>query len=354
MSSWRELLLAALLLAAASALHAQSRYPGIGRAATPAEVKAWDIDVRPDFQGLPRGSGSVARGMQVWEAKCASCHGVFGESNEVFSPLIGGTTDDDIRTGRVANLKRADYPGRTTLMKLPHVATLWDYVNRAMPWNAPKSLSVEEVYAVTAYMLHLGGIVPEGFTLSDGNIADVQRRLPNRHGMTTAHAMWPGNEFKGLAKPDVNAPACMTRCAVDVEVTSRLPAHARSAHGNLAEQNRTVGAQRGAPTARAAASPAVSQPVQAQANAVGPVAARPPVELLQKNTCMACHAQDRPLVGPSWAAVAQKHAGKADYIASRIRAGSAGVWGNIPMPAQSISSEEAAQIAAWLAGGATP
>ena len=79
---------AALTVAAQSA----SPFPGIGRAATPKEVAAWDIDVRPDFKGLPKGSGSVAQGMDVWEAKCASCHGVFGESNEVFSPLIGGTT----------------------------------------------------------------------------------------------------------------------------------------------------------------------------------------------------------------------------------------------------------------------
>jgi cytochrome c551/c552 len=351
MSSWRELLLAALLFAGTAALHAQARYPGIGRVATPAELKAWDIDVRPDFQGLPQGSGSVARGMQVWEAKCASCHGVFGESNEVFSPLIGGTTDDDIKAGRVANLTRADYPGRTTLMKLPHVSTLWDYINRAMPWNAPKSLTVEEVYAVTAYMLNLGGIVPDDFTLSDGNIADVQRRLPNRHGMTTAHAMWPGNELKGLPKPDVNAAACMINCTVDVQVGSRLPEHARGAHGNLAEQNRTVGAQRGANTARATVA-ATSPSALARANA--PATGKLPADLLQKNTCMACHAQDRQLVGPSWTEVAKKHAGKADYIASKIRAGSAGVWGSVAMPAQSISPEEAAQIAAWLAGGAAP
>ena len=131
MSMSPKLALAAVLALAALAASAQDRFPGIGRAATPAEVKAWDIDVRPDFQGLPRGAGSVARGQDVWEAKCASCHGVFGESNEVFNPLVGGTTEDDIRTGRVANLLRSDYPGRTTLMKVAKVSTLWDYINRA-------------------------------------------------------------------------------------------------------------------------------------------------------------------------------------------------------------------------------
>ncbi|HLL17838.1 MAG TPA: cytochrome c, partial [Rubrivivax sp.] len=267
MSRCREALLVASALAFASAVHAQARYPSIGRAATPAEVKAWDIDVRPDFVGLPKGSGSVARGMQVWESKCASCHGVFGESNEVFSPLVGGTTVDDIKTGRVANLKRADYPGRTTLMKVAHVATLWDYINRAMPWNMPKSLTTEEVYAVTAYMLNLGGILPDDFTLSDRNIADVQKRMPNRNGMTAAHAMWPGNELNGTSKPDVRAAACMVNCPVDGKVTSMLPDHARHAHGNLAEQNRLVGPQRGADTTRTAG-PATA----GAAGAAGPAA----------------------------------------------------------------------------------
>ena len=108
----------ALLTAAGMASAQSTAYPGVGRPATPKEVAAWDIDVRPDFKGLPAGSGSVAQGQDLWEAKCAHCHGVFGESNEVFSPLIGGTTNDDIKTGNVANLKRADFPGRTTIMKV--------------------------------------------------------------------------------------------------------------------------------------------------------------------------------------------------------------------------------------------
>ncbi|MCC2633225.1 MAG: Cytochrome c-552 precursor [Ramlibacter sp.] len=351
MSRCREALVGALLLAGAAGLQAQERFPGIGRAATPAEVKAWDIDVRPDFQGLPKGSGSVAKGMEVWEGKCASCHGVFGESNEVFSPLVGGTTDEDIKTGRVANLKRSDYPGRTTLMKVPTVSTLWDYINRAMPWNAPKSLTTEEVYAVTAYLLNLGRIVPDDFVLSDRNIAEVQKRMPNRNGMTTAHAMWPGKEIAGAPRPDVAGTACMSNCAVEAKVTSALPDHARNAHGNLAEQNRLVGAQRGADTARAAgAAPARAQAAQAAA----PAAGKMPVDLLQKNTCTACHAPDRKLVGPSWSDVAKKHAGKADHIAAKIKAGGAGVWGNIPMPPQAIDAEEARRISEWLAAGAAP
>jgi len=114
---------AVLLALCSQVAMAQTTYPGVGRAATPKEVAAWDIDVRPDFKGLPKGSGSVAKGQEVWEGKCASCHGIFGESNEVFSPLVGGTTQDDIKTGRVARLNDSSFPGRTTLMKVATVST---------------------------------------------------------------------------------------------------------------------------------------------------------------------------------------------------------------------------------------
>jgi cytochrome c len=126
MFSSRKIFLSAALFFAATATPAQTdvKYPGAGRDATAKEIAAWDIDVRPDFKGLPPGSGTVAKGQDIWEAKCANCHGIFGESNEVFSPLIGGTTAEDIQSGRVANLKRSDYPGRTTLMKVPTLSTL--------------------------------------------------------------------------------------------------------------------------------------------------------------------------------------------------------------------------------------
>jgi mono/diheme cytochrome c family protein len=97
MSSFRNSILALMLVCLGGMALAQGKaaYPGVGRGATPKEIQAWDIDVRPDFKGLPAGAGSVARGQEVWEGKCASCHGVFGESNEVFSPIVGGTTTKD-------------------------------------------------------------------------------------------------------------------------------------------------------------------------------------------------------------------------------------------------------------------
>lgn len=354
MFKWVKALAVPALLCAAAASWAQGKaaFPGIGRDATPKEVAAWDIDVRPDFKGLPAGSGSVAKGQDVWEAKCASCHGVFGESNQVFNPLVGGTTAEDIKTGRVAMLMRNDYPGRTTMMKVSTVSTLWDYINRAMPWSQPKSLSVEEVYAVTAYLLNLADVVPSDFTLSDKNIGEVQKRLPNRNGMTTDHGLWPGKEI-GKGKPDVSGTACMKDCAVDAKVTSMLPNFARNAHGNLAEQNRSVGAQRGANTATGAkAVPAAAATTAAAGSGAGD--SKDVAALTQKNNCTACHAAETRIVGPSWSEIAGKHSGKADYIATKIRSGGSGVWGAIPMPPQTLSDEEVKRIAGWLASGGKP
>ncbi|MBU1357714.1 MAG: c-type cytochrome [Gammaproteobacteria bacterium] len=385
MSSFRrELVLGALLLAAAGAATAQQApYPGVGRAATSKEIAAWDIDVRPDFKGLPKGSGSVNRGMEVWESKCASCHGVFGESNEVFSPIVGGTTKEDIQSGHVARLNDRGYPGRTTLMKAPTLSSLWDYIHRAMPWTQPKSLSPDDVYAVTAYILNLGGIVPDDYTLSDKNIAEAQKLLPNRNGMTTDHAMWPGPEF-GKRKPDVNAVACMKDCIPDSKVASQLPDFARNAHGNLAAQVRPFGAQHGVDTSKppaktleesdalaaqvAAAPPAATSPASADKQTVakaggapsapkpaGAPANSPAVALLQKNNCVACHAVDSKVVGPAFKEIAGKYAGKVDapaYLAGKIKAGGSGVWGAIPMPAQTLPEDDAKTIAQWLADGA--
>ena len=365
----RHWMAAASLLLGAALLHvdgvAAERFPGIGRAATAAEVQAWDIDVRPDFRGLPVGSGSVIAGQEVWEAQCASCHGVFGESNQVFNPIVGGTTLRDVETGRVAKLTDPAYPGRTTLMKLATVSTLWDYINRAMPWNQPKSLAVNDVYAVTAFVLHLGNVVPENFTLSNDNIAQVQQRMPNRLGMTTRHALWPGTGIAGVAKPDVQGQACMRDCQPLAVLSSSLPDFARNQHGNLAAQNRMVGTQHGADTSRPEApwgAAVVATAKLTPAPLVAPVAAAPvpaaavdarvAIALTAKHACTACHGMTQKLVGPGFAEIARKHSGKTDYLAVKIRAGGSGVWGAIPMPAQTLSEPDARTIARWLAAGA--
>ena len=336
---------AAILILMADFAQAQSAaYPSLGRPATAKEIKAWDIDVRPDFKGLPAGAGSAALGMQVWESKCSSCHGIFGESNEVFSPIVGGTTKDDIRTGRVARLNDPSFPGRTTLMKLSSVSTLWDYINRAMPWAQPKSLSIEEVYGVTAYILNLGDVLPDNFVLSDKNIAEVQQLLPNRNGVTTEHALWPGAGM-GQRPPDVKAAACMKDCGPAPTLASFLPDFARDAHGNLSEQNRAVGAQHGADTSKPASAP------RPEANSASAAA----TALTQKYTCVTCHSTDNKIVGPSFRDIAKKYAARADgvdYLAGKIKSGGAGVWGAMAMPPQTLSDADAKAIAQWLADGA--
>ena len=336
---------------------AQTGFPGIGREATEKELRAWDIDVRPDFKGLPAGSGSVTQGQDVWEAKCASCHGVFGESNEIFTPIIGGTTKDDIRSGRVTRLTDEAYPQRTTLMKVPTLSTLWDYINRAMPWNKPKSLTVDEVYAVTAFILNLAEVIPENYVLSDKNIAQVQQMLPNRNGVTMKHAMWPGKSDLTIAKTDIQGSNCMVKCPTEAKVQSFLPDYARDAHGNLAEQNRLVGAQRGANTVNPAAANAKAVAVgagAAGATAASAGSANSPA-LLAKHGCVACHAIDSKVLGPSFKDVAKRYAGQADaveHLSERIKAGGSGIWGVIPMPAQALPESDAKLIAQWLATGA--
>jgi mono/diheme cytochrome c family protein len=321
-------LLSVAMLGGAVAQPAAAPYPGVGRAATASELKAWDIDVRPDFKGLPPGSGTVAQGMDLWESQCASCHGVFGESNSVFSPLVGGTTAADITSGRVARLNDPAFPGRTTLMKVSNLSTLWDYIHRAMPWNAPKSLSPDQVYAVTAYLLNLGGVLPDNFTLSNANMAEVQQRLPNRNGKTTAHGLWPDRSLGNGGRPDVKAVACMKDCEAEPKVASFLPDHARNAHGNLAQQQRLVGAQHGADTTQPPGAPGA-----VVIAAAAPAAAKPDA------------ATD----------VSKKHGARADataYLTQKIQAGGSGVWGAIPMPPQTLPAADAQAIAKWLAEGA--
>lgn len=329
-------LISAVLLIGWMPAFAGMTYEGIGRAATPDEIAAWDIDVRPDFKGLPKGSGSVAAGQKIWDAKCASCHGTFGESNEVFTPLVGGTTADDIRTGRVKSLVTGDV-ARTTLMKVSTISTLWDYIRRAMPWNAPKSLTNDEVYAVLAYLLNLGDIVPDNYVLSDANIAEAQQRLPNRNGMTRNHGLW---DIRG--KPDVVNVACMKDCETHVQLASEFPEFARGSHGDLSQQNRPIGAT-------------AYSPPQSKSPAMALAQASPnPADLAKSRGCLACHATDRKIVGPSFKDVAAKYkddVGAAARLAEKIRRGSTGSWGSIPMPPNSaLSQTEAAALAEWVLG----
>ena len=146
-----------------------------GRLASPDEVRLWDIDVQPDGTGLPAGSGSVARGRQVYEENCAACHGNVGQGG-LADRLAGGQ-------GSLASAQ----PVKTVGSFWPYTTTLFDYVRRAMPYPAPQTLSDDDTYAVVAYILSLNGLVPADATLDRSSLPAI--RMPNRDGFV------PDKEF---------------------------------------------------------------------------------------------------------------------------------------------------------------
>jgi cytochrome c len=139
-----------------------------GRSATPDEIKLWDIDVRPDGQGLPDGRGTVAKGKLVYTENCATCHGANGQGG-IKDRLAGGR-------GTLAS----DNPIKTVGSFWPYATTLFDYIRRAMPYQAPGSLNVDDTYAVAAYILSLSGILSAESELDKENLPQV--KMPNRDG----------------------------------------------------------------------------------------------------------------------------------------------------------------------------
>jgi S-disulfanyl-L-cysteine oxidoreductase SoxD len=144
---------------------------GIGHVATPAEIAGWDIDVRADGHGLPPGHGSVREGEKIFAETCAGCHGAKGEGKPA-DRLVGGF-------GTLATSK----PVRTVGSYWPYATTLFDYIRRAMPFNAPQSLTADQIYAVSAYILYLNNIVTEDTVLDAASLPRV--RMPNRQGFTS-------------------------------------------------------------------------------------------------------------------------------------------------------------------------
>lgn len=141
---------------------------GLGRPATEAEIRAWNIDVSPDGEGLPPGQGTVERGRQVYAAKCAGCHGPTGTEGPQ-DVLVGGH-------GSLGTSK----PLKTIGSYWPYATTLYDYVNRAMPFDAPQSLTPDEIYAVIAWLLHANGIIAKDDRMDAATLPKVQ--MPNRQG----------------------------------------------------------------------------------------------------------------------------------------------------------------------------
>ncbi|WP_205424882.1 cytochrome c [Marinobacter sp. BW6] len=168
---------------------------GYGASATEEQIAAWDIDVRPDGMGLPEGSGSVDEGMQVYETYCSSCHGAFGEGMGRYPKLAGGD-------GSLAE----DRPEKTVGSYWPYASTLWDYIHRAMPFFAPQSLTDDQVYALTAYVLNLNYIVESDFVANKETLPEVV--MPNQDGFT-----WED------PRPVVSNERCMKDCKESVTVS---------------------------------------------------------------------------------------------------------------------------------------
>jgi S-disulfanyl-L-cysteine oxidoreductase SoxD len=140
----------------------------LGRPASADDVRLWNIDVAPDGDGLPPGRGTVGEGAVLYAAKCAKCHGASGTEGPR-DRLVGGR--DTLATAT---------PMKTVGSYWPYATTLYDYIHRAMPFDAPQSLTPDEVYAVTAWLLHQNGIIPENAVMDAGTLPAIQ--MPNRHG----------------------------------------------------------------------------------------------------------------------------------------------------------------------------
>ena len=180
-----------------------SKRLGIGREAKPEEIAGWDIDVRPDGQGLPPGKGTVKQGEPLYMMHCAACHGEFGESSGRWPILMGG-----------AGTLISHDPVKSVGSYWPYATTLIDYIRRAMPFGAAQTLTNDELYAVTAYVLYLNDIIKtEDFELSDKTFRTI--KLPNEDNFfdddreVSEKAFWKKNP-------------CMTNCAPgDAKITGR-------------------------------------------------------------------------------------------------------------------------------------
>jgi S-disulfanyl-L-cysteine oxidoreductase SoxD len=194
----------ALLVAFAAPAWAQGkketpRQYSIGHVATPEQIAGWDIDVRPDGQGAPPGHGSVKEGEKVYLDKCAACHGEFGESAGRWPQLAQGK-------GTLAS----NDPVKTVGSYFPYLSSVFDYIRRAMPFGDAQSLTNDELYAVTAYVLNLNDIVDDKFVLSKQTWGQV--KMPNQSGFFD-------DDRDKAEKAFWNAKPCMSDCRGPVKIT---------------------------------------------------------------------------------------------------------------------------------------
>jgi cytochrome c len=175
---------------------------GLGRPALPEEVKAWDTDVRPDGKGLPAGKGTVKQGDELFQERCASCHGEFGQGAGRYPAIAGG----------IGTLK-ADRPDKTVGSFWPDASTVFDYIKRAMPFGNAQSLTDDETYALTAYILNMNDVIKdENFELNEKNLASV--KMPNA-------AAFYGDDRETAEKQFWKKDPCMKDCRAAPKVIGR-------------------------------------------------------------------------------------------------------------------------------------
>jgi mono/diheme cytochrome c family protein len=186
----------------AAAAEKSSTRLGLGREALPEEIAAWDTDVSPGGKGLPVGHGTVKQGDEIFQERCAACHGEFGQGAGRWPALAGGQGS-----------LRADRPDKTIGSFWPDLSTVFDYIKRAMPYGNARSLTDDEAYALVAYLLNLNDIVKdENFELSDKNFTSI--KLPNA-------AAFYEDDRETAEKKFWNNNPCMKNCRETPKVTSR-------------------------------------------------------------------------------------------------------------------------------------
>jgi len=226
---------------------------GIGSPATQEMIAGWDIDIRPDGLGLPDGEGSVADGEGLYEAKCASCHGLFGEGAGRWPVLAGGE-------GTLDTL----HPEKTVGSYWPYASTLWDYIHRAMPYTAPQSLTDDEVYSIAAYVLYLNDIVDDDFISNRETFSQV--KMPNEPN------------FYIDDRPDVKNTRCMENCADSSQFEIVTTINGVTPTGHFKEDSGVAANHYGG-----------NAPVETKATKVALSAEATKGKSVYDKACMACH-----------------------------------------------------------------